>query len=458
MARVKTGKKRVLRKLRGEFSELVERAEGYHDKQMRDMLDQGEELRFGWVPFEQRVAQVRSQVQQQGAAGYRKEAPTLRIWNDRPTKLIIEQEQSPGDLLMLTAAIRDLHAAYPGRFMTDVRTPCPQLWENNPHITAIDDNDEDAQRFRAEYNLVHECNEAPYHFLFGFHDDLEIRLGIRVPPTKFKGDIHLSADERAWYSQVRELLGKDVPFWIIDAGRKNDFTAKMWDVAKMQQVVSSCPDILFVQIGALDRLKCYHCGHEISCNGRTYEGSFKCPECGKGMARENVGHYHPPLDGDNVLNLVGKTDIRQLVRLVYHAAGVITPVSFPMHLAAAVPVKPCYHRAQRPCIVVAGGREPSQWEAYTNHRFLHTCGMLPCCDNGGCWASRVYPLGDGDEKDTENLCQHVVETPEGQRLPQCMDMIAAEDVVTAIRQYLAFYDYSSDDCDEWHVRDEPAGI
>lgn len=38
---------------------------------------------------------------------------------------------------MLTAAVRDLHAHYPGCFVTDVRTPCPPLWENNPHLTPV---------------------------------------------------------------------------------------------------------------------------------------------------------------------------------------------------------------------------------------------------------------------------------------------------------------------------------
>ena len=38
------------------------------------------------------------------------------------SRLILKSFQSPGDIVMLTAAVRDLHAAYPGRFQTDVRT------------------------------------------------------------------------------------------------------------------------------------------------------------------------------------------------------------------------------------------------------------------------------------------------------------------------------------------------
>jgi hypothetical protein len=45
-------------------------------------------------------------------------------------KLILRSSQSPGDILMLTAAVRDLHAAYPGQFQTDVRTSADAIWEN----------------------------------------------------------------------------------------------------------------------------------------------------------------------------------------------------------------------------------------------------------------------------------------------------------------------------------------
>jgi hypothetical protein len=34
-------------------------------------------------------------------------------------RLILKNHQSPGDLVMLTAAVRDLHAACPGRFRTE---------------------------------------------------------------------------------------------------------------------------------------------------------------------------------------------------------------------------------------------------------------------------------------------------------------------------------------------------
>lgn len=307
-------------------------------------------------------------------------------------KIILTSYQSPGDIVMLTAAVRDLHRCHPGRFITDVRTSCPQLWENNVFITPLDESDPDVLTIPCEYPLIHQSNSLPYHFIFGFIEHLNERLSLRVRPTAFGGDVQLSDEERSWMSQVQEATGEDSPFWLVVSGGKYDYTTKWWDPARYQEVVDHFRGrIQFVQVG-------------------------------------EDGHYHPPLDG--AIDLRGRTDLRQLVRLVYHAAGVLTPVSLLMHLAAAVETRP-ERPPNRACVVVAGGREPPQWEAYPHHQFIHTNGALPCCDNGGCWKSRVRPLGDGDEKDKEDhLCVDVVG-----ELPRCLDMITAADVIRRIEMY-----------------------
>lgn len=321
-------------------------------------------------------------------------------------KLVLHHYLCPGDVLMLTAAIRDLHDCYPNEYITDVRTSCMEIWENNPYITKISDDDKEAKHIQAEYPLVHESNQRSHHFIHGFVYFLNDELKLNIKPGEFKPEIYLSDSEKGWYSQIYEIVGKDIPYWIINAGCKQDYTAKAWEFDRFQQVVKMLKDITFVQIG-------------------------------------EKSHMHKDLVGDNVINLIGKTDFRQLVRLIYHSAGVITGVSLPMHLAAAIEVKSCYKRKTRPCVVIAGGREATVWEAYTNHAFLHTCGMLPCCDYGGCWKSRVEPLGDGDEKDT-NLCERPVKTKSGQVIPMCMNMITPQDVMMKIRNYLMTYNFYKD--------------
>src|SRR5262245_20680035 len=97
-------------------------------------------------------------------------------------KLLIRNRQPPGDVLMLTAALRDLHRAHPGVYRTAVDTACPALWENNPFVERHDgdgpDGDWAADRvIEAEYPLIHQANHRPFHFIHGFVQDLARKLG-----------------------------------------------------------------------------------------------------------------------------------------------------------------------------------------------------------------------------------------------------------------------------------------
>lgn len=304
-------------------------------------------------------------------------------------KWIFENRLSPGDIVMLTAAVRDLHLAYPGRFLTDVRTSCAALWENNPHITPLDSSDPAVRHLHCHYPLIHQSNTAPYHFLHGFIEFLNDRLGLRIRPTEFRGDLHLSEEERVPFPDLPDR------YWVIAAGGKYDFTIKWWHWRRWQEVVNRLKDrATFVQVG-------------------------------------ESGHYHPPLEG--VVDWRGKTrTLRELIRLIHHADGVLSPVTLHMHLAAAVPV-PAGRPRLRHGVVIAGGREPAHWEQYPGHQFFHTIGELDCCATGGCWRSRTVPLGDGSPlDDPAHLCLDVV--PPG--LPRCMDRIQAKEVADAILRTL----------------------
>jgi ADP-heptose:LPS heptosyltransferase len=308
-------------------------------------------------------------------------------------KLILKCELSLGDIVMLTAAVRDLHFFYPGQFQTDVRTFFPELWEHNPFITPLADDDPEVETVPCTYRLIDRCNETPYHCLQGFVEFFNSHLKLGIHPTAFKGDIYLSAREKAWYSQVHELADRKIPFWIIANGGKYDVTVKWWQTERYQRVVDHFRGrIQFVQVGA-------------------------------------PGLHHPRLDG--VIDLRGRTDVRQLIRLVYHAQGVLCPLTSLMHLAAAVETK--VRRRNRPCVVVAGGREPAHWGSYPDHQFIHTNGLLSCSGVGGCWKDRTVPLRDGDSRDRKhNLCANV-----SGGLPRCMDLISPEEVIRRIEWYFA---------------------
>jgi len=128
------------------------------------------------------------------------------------------------------------------------------------------------------------------------------------------------------------------------------------------------------------------------------------------------------------IDLVGKADIRQFVRLMHHASG----GHLPGHVRHASgggrrsQTRPAKNRA---CVVMPGGREPSQWEKYGHHRFLETNGALPCCDNGGLLegsvpvrlAMAMRPIG------LESLCLKPIVFAPDLVIPRCMDLITTAD-------------------------------
>ncbi len=307
-------------------------------------------------------------------------------------KLILKCSLSAGDIVMLTAAVRDLHLHRPGEFVTDVRTSCPEIWENNPFISPLSETSPDVEVIECSYPLIDYSNERPYHCLHGFIEFLNQHLKLSIKPTAFRGDIHLSPLEKSWYSQIHEIVRKDLPFWIVAAGGKYDISIKWWDSRRYQEVIDHFRGkIQFVQVG-------------------------------------QSGHHHPRLNG--VIDLRGKTSLRELIRLVHHSQGVLCSVTALMHLAAAVEVRQP-DLPNRPCVVIAGGREPAHWEAYPHHQFIHTAGALSCCLQGGCWKDRVAPLNDGDERDqADRLCSNVI-----RHLPRCLDMIRSDDVIRRIETY-----------------------
>lgn len=287
--------------------------------------------------------------------------------------VIIHNGQSPGDICVLTAAVRALHDAYPRKFVTAIDSPCPELWEFNKfsaHKIAAD-----AQRVDATYSQVNSCNDRPVHFFQAMCDDLADSLQI----ARFSGDwrkpsILLSDAELVAPQQV---AGR---YWLVNSGIKRDFTAKRWN--GFQEVVTRTRHrVNWVQVGSLE-------------------------------------HDHRPLDG--AVNLLGQTNLRELVRAVYHAEGVLCGVTALMHLAQWVDAPRKNTMPRRHGVVIGGGREPPSWFAYPGHHVFHTIGELSCCADGGCWKSRVTALNDGDEQD-RNLCTN----PSGDQ-GRCMALIDPE--------------------------------
>jgi hypothetical protein len=180
-------------------------------------------------------------------------------------------------------------------------------------------------------------------------------------------------------------------YWLITTGGKPDFSTKLWPFERWQEVVNKLSWITFVQIG-------------------------------------DSKHNHPRLTGKNVIDFIGKTEdeetgFRDLFNLFKYCEGSLGIVSLQMHLAAAF---------YKPCVTIAGAREPSQWETYPSHRYLHNQGAMKCIKGGGtqqggsledsCWRAKIEACTNTVDVNNTKICK-------------CIDMIKVEDVVKAVETY-----------------------
>ena len=269
-----------------------------------------------------------------------------------------------GDRMMFTPVVRDFKKAYPD-IQVGVVSAGPEMWHNNPHIDhTVTESNADKVYNIGPGKVTRGSKTNGLHITAAFRESLQENSGSAIKQGPFKPDIHLSDAEKA----QRMVLGR---YWVINCDT-GPFTAKRWRHERFQQLVESLPDITFVQVG---------------------------------LAKDN----QVKLSGDNVIDLIDKTKIRELFSLVYHADGCISLVSSLMHVAAAF---------DKPCVVIAGGREPFTFEKYANHRYLDTTGALPCCKLKGCWHNALTACTNNDG-----------------RIAACMDLISVRHVKDAVESY-----------------------
>lgn len=297
----------------------------------------------------------------------------------------------------MTGLVRDLYLQHGDKVQIDVRSHFKDVWRNNPYIKPMGKKEPGVEEIRLCYKkgITHAGRMNYIHFLTWFHRDFSLKSKLHVDVLEPKPDLHLTD----WEKNNPLVSGR---YWLVMAGGKGDNAVKHWRYDWYQQSIDilRSQGLQFVQGGAIDR-----------------------------------GHYHPPLDG--VTNLVGQTSVRDLMTLIYHSEGVIAPVTAAMHIAAAF---------DKPCVVIAGGREEPWWEGYTNHfdnfgkgsgkvkmphKFLHTIGLLDCCPKKGCWRKATRRFKPKDK----HVCKKVDRQPTGQLLPRCMAMITVDHVVEAVMSY-----------------------
>ncbi len=271
-----------------------------------------------------------------------------------------------GDRLMFTPLVRDLKRLHPD-WSIGVESAGPEIWYNNPHID-LTVTEATAEKIYdvGPGKVTRGSKTNGLHITAAFRCSLEEQLDERIPQGAFKPDVYLSEQEKS-----HRLI--DGQYWVINCDT-GPMSAKRWPLERFQALVDAMPDLTFVQVG---------------------------------LAKDCRGW----LKGHNVIDLVDKTKIRELFSLVYHADGCISLVSSLMHVAAAF---------DKPCVIIAGGREPPTFERYAHHRYIDNVGCLPCCKMQACWHNALSACKDHDE-----------------HYARCMRMIEPPQVEAAVRSYYA---------------------
>jgi hypothetical protein len=339
-----------------------------------------------------------------------------------PMRIELHNAQFLGDLITGTTAVRDMasmrrctdcgfEAVIPSKKKVDA-IPCPacertnfrrkfrvrfntggkpqfqQIFYGNPYI----DDFTDAPDMSLRIGTQTACNRSSTHgchITEAFRMSIILKTGFEFPMGELIPDLHLTEDEKKLAPIVE---GR---YWVIANGKRPPFTSKFWPPERWQAVVSSLPDLTFVQIGYNDE-------------------------------KQESEHYHPKLYGDNVIDMVGQTQdarsgIRDLFRLIYHADGCLSLVSSLMHIAAGF---------RKPCVIPAGAREPAQFEMYPFHRYIQNQGAMKCVGKDPAGYERDHQGIHSCWKADANACPNLE-----QGYPRCMLMIEPFQVANGIKSY-----------------------
>ncbi len=315
------------------------------------------------------------------------------------TPVVLHNPWALGDTICISAAVRDLHRAHPGKFRVMVSGHYLGYWKRCPHVYPLDPHLQ-ARRIMLDYKPgIRASKDGRYrqHFLTWFHKILGESLQVQIPVTEPRGEIFAAPTRPA-------PAGR---YWVVVAGGKLDMTTKLWVQDRWQAVVD-----------------------QLAARG------MRTVQAGAHFNR----HVHYPLK--RCEQALGKTDdIHDLFELIRCSEGVICGITGAMHIAAAY---------EKPCVVLAGGREEPSWESYTNagqwprgcppvrvpHRYLHTIGALECCKEFGCWRDRTVAIEkvDSTTAGRDRLCKQPLSVG-GQPVAACMALINVEHTLGAVMSY-----------------------
>ncbi len=295
------------------------------------------------------------------------------------------KQRGVGDTLITTAFARDFKAQYPDAQLKVVGTASDEIFANNDDVYK-GETDDSWETLEINYK---ECIDnawltgkgkyihAPY-FAFCKLTCIPVKIWTEHPI------IHLSQEEK------KRPLG-DLRYGVIAAGSKTDMPAKQWPFDYWQELVDATDDTKWVQVGGNDNI-----------------------------------HVNPKLN--NVIDMVGKTTLRQLFTYIYQCDQFVGHISMPMLVAMTFNL---------PGVVICGGREPAwlydKYKEYTRLEFLSSIGRgLDCCKRTGCSVRGVKQPHNETEPAKGYYCSLPVGA--GDKIgPKCMYDIQPIHVIEELR-------------------------
>lgn len=307
--------------------------------------------------------------------------------------LLLTNRRALGDVVVSTALMRDIKRQYGDEINIAFHGTNRELFQDVPYLSKLRQAETVSLGYgHREWKVgIDMSTKCPQHFVKAYYEFFTRKTGIPVEMTELRPDLHVDDPCHP------DAKGR----WLAVTGGKTDFAAKIWHPRSWETLFRLAPNEKFARVGAL--------------------------------GKNNI--HHALRAGDNVVDLRGKTDVRGFVAAIREAKGVICGVTAAMHIAAAF---------DKPCIVIAGGREPWWWEAYTdvtrringhegpplrNQVYLHTVGQMRCCTPNACWHSHL-PGRPGKTK----FCSNVV-TKDKISYPACLDGITPYHILQAMEAY-----------------------
>jgi ADP-heptose:LPS heptosyltransferase len=289
------------------------------------------------------------------------QAPT-QTNNQPPDQVVFHNRQAIGDILTMTAGVRDFKAQFPNT-KVGVITTAMHIWDHNPNIDHTFRDQRHMVKIGPSF-LTNRSNTWNLHMCNAFRVDMENKLKVQITQGPVRPDIWMTEEE---YKRPPIIEG---PYWVFIYGGEPGWPTKQYH--RWQEVIDILKDdIKIVQLGVKN-------------------------------------HPYPHLR--NVLDYIGKTEdrnhgLRDLFNIFLHAQGSLGLVSMHMHLSAVF---------NNPCVVVAAAREPAWFTQYFGHQYVQTNGTMFCAETSACWKCKLEGCRNKVEYEGKEMpkCVEIIEPEE----------------------------------------------